>query len=183
MGGCHGSHTPADMQPNAMVTADGLLAGGVVGVRGAWGTSYPANLRLGSVSSPQKGRLAMVRPRNSRARMPCPSLRHHTDADLEALYAYITSRGPDGTPAPATLTADRSDCLRSVVFFLADSPWIPRDIRPLVNWSAGGSTNGGPAVSSPPPALPSIVPSRGKCASRIRAGMAPSPLAHHTIVV
>lgn len=70
----------------------------------------------------------MVRPLNSLPPTPCPSLHHTTDADFAALYAYVTSLGPAGTPAPAALTADRSSCQRSAVSLLADSPRTPRGL-------------------------------------------------------
>lgn len=103
IGGCHDCHTPGYEVPGARIADSALLVGSPVGFQGPWGTSYAANLRLKVRALPEREWIAMVRKRSGLPPMPWPSLHHMTDADLSALYAYITSLGTSGVQAPPAL--------------------------------------------------------------------------------
>jgi hypothetical protein len=74
---------------------------------GAWGTTYPVNLRLymQKVSEPEW--LYVVKSEEMRPPMPWFALRAMTDADLRAIYRYIRYLGPAGGEAPAYLSPDQ----------------------------------------------------------------------------
>jgi hypothetical protein len=82
------------------------LVGQLTGFRGPWGTTYPANLRLSVQSMTEEQFVTMLNTRTTQPPMPWPSVREMTDDDKRAIYAYIKSLGPKGSPAPPDLMAD-----------------------------------------------------------------------------
>lgn len=98
--GCNDCHTPGFMMKEGKVPESDWLTGDVMGWQGAWGTTYPANLRL--LFSTMTEQQWLVRARQSmRPPMPSPSLHAMTDADLRAIFRYVKSLGAKGDPAPA----------------------------------------------------------------------------------
>lgn len=98
--GCNDCHTPGYMQHDGGVPEADWLTGDSVGWRGAWGTTYPANLRMLFQQMDEKAWLVRAR-KPMRPPMPSPSLRAMSDADLRAIYRYVRSLGAKGEAAPA----------------------------------------------------------------------------------
>jgi mono/diheme cytochrome c family protein len=100
IGGCNDCHTAGYLQQSGNVPQSEWLRGAAVGFQGPWGTTYPSNLRL--VASRMTAAEWVANSRKERMPpMPWFNLRAMTDADLEAIYAYVRSLGAPGTPAPA----------------------------------------------------------------------------------
>jgi mono/diheme cytochrome c family protein len=103
VGGCNDCHTPGFAQANGQVDERLWLTGDVLGYQGAWGTTFPINVRklVGGVTEEQWVQVT----RNSQAKPPMPTwvFRDLTEADLRAMYRYIRSLGLAGQDAPAYL--------------------------------------------------------------------------------
>jgi hypothetical protein len=74
-----------------------------VGFRGAWGTSYPVNLRLEFQVLDERQWVDAVRQRGGHPPMIWHDLRGLTPADRHAIYAFIKSLGPAGVQVPAVV--------------------------------------------------------------------------------
>ena len=98
--GCNDCHTAGYMQKDGQVPEAEWLTGDAIGWQGAWGTTYPANLRLLFQQIDEKTWLARAR-QAMRPPMPSPSLRAMSDADLRAIYRYVRHLGAKGQPVPA----------------------------------------------------------------------------------
>jgi mono/diheme cytochrome c family protein len=100
IGGCNDCHTAGYAESGGTTPEHDWLAGSPVGYQGPWGTTYAANLRLviGSMSEPEW--IAHARQKRLPP-MPWFNLAKMTDEDLEAIYTYVKSLGPAGTPTPA----------------------------------------------------------------------------------
>ena len=72
------------------------LTGDALGWQGAWGTTYPPNLRTFFQSFDDKAWIAMARTREFKPPMPTPAPRAMTDDDLRAIARYVRSLGPAG---------------------------------------------------------------------------------------
>ncbi len=97
--GCNDCHTPGYMQKDGNVPEADWLVGDAMGWHGAWGTTYPANLRVLFQQMDEKTWLVRAR-QPMRPPMPSSSLRAMTDADLKAIYLYVRSLGAKGQPVP-----------------------------------------------------------------------------------
>lgn len=100
IGGCNDCHTPGYAESAGNVPEAERLTGSPVGFQGPWGTTYPTNLRLAMQDLTEAQWLARARTA-MRPPMPWFNLRDMKDDDLRALYRYVQSLGPKGTPAPA----------------------------------------------------------------------------------
>ena len=98
--GCNDCHTAGYMRKDGQVPEAEWLTGDAIGWQGAWGTTYPANLRLLFQQIDEKTWLARAR-QAMRPPMPSPSLRAMSDADLRAIYRYVRHLGAKGQPVPA----------------------------------------------------------------------------------
>ena len=98
--GCNDCHTDGYAQTGGKVPQEQLLTGSVVGFSGPWGTTYPTNLRL-MLSELSEAEWLVQARQSARPPMPSISLHAMTDADLQAIYAYITSLGPAGAKEPS----------------------------------------------------------------------------------
>jgi mono/diheme cytochrome c family protein len=100
IGGCNDCHTAGYAERAGQVPMDEWLTGTPVGFKGAWGTTYAANLRLtlNALTEDQWVTFARV-PR--RPPMPWFNLRDMNDNDLRAMYRFIRELGPKGQRAPA----------------------------------------------------------------------------------
>ena len=106
IGGCNDCHTPGYIANNGKVDEKLWLTGDRLGWRGAWGTTYPANLRLSAQMYTEDAWLARARS-ELRPPMPWFNLRAMTDRDVRAIYRYLKYLGPAGEPAPAWLPPDK----------------------------------------------------------------------------
>lgn len=103
IGGCNDCHTPRFAQSGGKVPESEWLTGDALGFSGPWGTTYAPNLRLRLASMDLATFKAYARSLQTRPPMPYWALNAMSDADLEALHAFVHSLGPAGQPAPAAL--------------------------------------------------------------------------------
>ena len=106
-GHCNNCHTAAYAANAGDVPEDKWLLGNPVGWRGKAGTVYAPNLRLYAQSMPVEAWLVAARNSRPRAPMPWWSLRETSDEDLVAMYRYMNSLKPTGSPAPQFLPPDQ----------------------------------------------------------------------------
>ena len=106
IGGCNDCHTPEYPEKDGKVDEKLWLTGSILGWRGPWGTTYPANLRL--VVQGMSEADWMKRAREAlRPPMPWFNLRDMSDGDLRAIYLYIKYMGPAGQAAPDYVPPDK----------------------------------------------------------------------------
>ncbi|WP_200935082.1 cytochrome C [Brevundimonas sp. Leaf363] len=102
-GGCNDCHTPNYARTGGKVPETEWLKGQAVGYHGAWGTSYPNNLRRTVAGMTEDAFVEMLSTREGLPPMPWPSVRAMAEADKRALYRYIKSLPLEGDPAPMAL--------------------------------------------------------------------------------
>jgi mono/diheme cytochrome c family protein len=102
LGGCNDCHTAGYLQTGGKVPESEWLTGAIP-FAGAWGTSYPANLRLSVQHGTEDEWVATMRKREGLPPMPWNALHEMNESDLRAIYAFIKSLGPKGEAAPAAL--------------------------------------------------------------------------------
>ncbi len=102
---CNDCHTPHWRESDGNVPVSDWLVGNRVGLRQAWGTDYPANLRLLFAHMDESAWLFEVQTRGGR--MQWHDIRHLTLDDQRAIYRFIHGLGPKGAQAPDSLPADR----------------------------------------------------------------------------
>ena len=107
IGGCNDCHTPGYAMSGGKVPEKDWLVGDQLGWRGAWGTTYPVNLRLYMQNMTEAQWVAKARHLQARPPMPAVNVRQMTDADLKAFYRYVKSLGPAGNEAPAYVPPDK----------------------------------------------------------------------------
>jgi mono/diheme cytochrome c family protein len=101
--GCNDCHTPGYAMSGGNVPESQWLVGDHVGWKGAWGTTYPANLRLALARYSEDEWVKLARNAQYRPPMPWFALRDMSEADLRAFHRYVRSLGAAGEPAPAYL--------------------------------------------------------------------------------
>ena len=100
-GSCNDCHTPGWSDSDATLPQSAWLTGNKVGFRGAWGTTYPVNLRLDFQTLHEDEWVNAIRTRGGHPPMIWHNLRALSPADRHAIYAFVRSLGPAGSPAPA----------------------------------------------------------------------------------
>jgi mono/diheme cytochrome c family protein len=103
IGGCNDCHTAGFAPSAGKVPESQWLLGDTLGFSGAWGTTYPPNLRLRLASMDLPTFKAYARTLTTRPPMPYWAVNAMSERDIEALYAYVKSLGPAGEAAPAAL--------------------------------------------------------------------------------
>lgn len=103
VGGCNDCHSPGYNQGGGTMPEADRMTGNPVGMRGPWGTSYPANLRLLAQNITEDGWVELIKAGKSLPPMPTANMSRMNEADLRALYQYIRSLGPKGEPEPENL--------------------------------------------------------------------------------
>jgi len=101
--GCNDCHTPGYAQAGGAMDEKLWLTGDSVGWQGAWGTTYPANLRLYINALTEAQWLEVAHTFQTRPPMPWFNLHAMSDEDLKAIYWFVRTLGPAGEPAPAYL--------------------------------------------------------------------------------
>jgi hypothetical protein len=102
-GGCNDCHTPGWRESDGTLPTSRWLTGNRIGYRGAWGTSYAVNLRIEFQSLPEDQWTLAVHTRGGLPPMIWHDVRGLNVADQHAIYAFIRSLGPAGSPAPAAI--------------------------------------------------------------------------------
>lgn len=100
---CMSCHTAGFVAAGGSIPEDTWFTGSLVGFRSQVGTTYAPNLRLYFQQVSEDEWLSVARSTTYRRPMPWWSLREMTDDDLVAIYRYVRSMGPKGTPAPSFL--------------------------------------------------------------------------------
>jgi len=109
IGGCNDCHTAGYANAGGQAAEADRLKGDVLGFSGAWGTTYPTNLRLTFSKLTEAQWLTYAKSLMTRPPMPWFNVRAMTDEDLRAVYAYMKSLpGTLGTAAPTFLTPDKT---------------------------------------------------------------------------
>lgn len=126
--GCNDCHTPGYMQSGGEVAESDWLTGSEVGFQGAWGTTYPANLRLSLSQLSEQQWLEKART-PMRPPMPWFNLRRMSDDDLRAIYAYVRSLEPVGRPAPVFVPAGQAVSTPYFDFMPKNLPMTARAAR------------------------------------------------------
>jgi mono/diheme cytochrome c family protein len=122
--GCNDCHTDGYMAREGNVPEREWLTGSPVGFQGPWGTTYAANLRLRAAQLTEAQWLAVARARRQPP-MPWFNLAALPDDDLRAMYRYLRSAGPAGSPAPAWVPPGGTVTTPFVVFVPQDPPAAP----------------------------------------------------------
>ena len=107
IGGCNDCHTPGYAMSGGKVPEKDWLVGDQLGWRGAWGTTYPVNLRLYMQKLTEAQWVKTAKSIETRPPMPWFALHAMTDADLRALYRFVHHLGPAGAEAPAYVPPDK----------------------------------------------------------------------------
>jgi len=101
--GCNDCHTPGYAMAGGAMDEKLWLTGDSLGWQGAWGTTYPANLRLFINSLTEAQWVEIAHTLQTRPPMPWFNLHAMSDEDLKAVYWFVRTLGPAGEPAPAYL--------------------------------------------------------------------------------
>jgi len=101
IGGCNDCHTPGYAMAGGRVPEKDWLIGDALGWRGAWGTTYPENLRMYMQNVSEDQWVKTAKNIETRPPMPWFALRDMTEQDLRAFHRFVRSLGPAGGPAPA----------------------------------------------------------------------------------
>lgn len=106
IGGCNDCHTNGYAPREGDVPESEWLLGDILGFRGAWGTTYPINLRLYMSRLSEDQWVQVARQMRSRPPMPWFNLTPMTDEDLRSIYRFVRTLEPLGDPAPAFVPPD-----------------------------------------------------------------------------
>ncbi len=115
IGGCNDCHTPGYVQADGQIAERDWLTGSAVGFQGAWGTTYPTNLRLLAARLSETEWLARTRA-PQRPPMPWFALSQMTESDRRAIWSFIRTLGPSGSPAPDYVLPGRTPLTPVIVF-------------------------------------------------------------------
>jgi len=108
IGGCNDCHTAGYAEAGGKAAEADRLKGDTLGYRGAWGTTYPTNLRLNIGKMTEDAWVKYAKTLMTRPPMPWFNIRAMTEADQRALYQYVKSLGSGGTASPAFLAPDKT---------------------------------------------------------------------------
>ena len=108
IGGCNDCHTAGYPASGGKVPEKDWLLGDKLGWYGPWGTTYASNLRLYMQRMTEDQWVKTAKNLNARPPMPWFNVRAMTTNDLRAMYRYIRSLSPAGSPAPAYLPPDKT---------------------------------------------------------------------------
>jgi mono/diheme cytochrome c family protein len=106
-GSCNDCHTPGWLEEDGRVPASRWLTGNTVGFRGPWGTIYPINVRLWFGQISEDDWLHAIATRAGHPPMKWTDLRTLSLDDQRAIYRFVKSLGPAGTPAPLDVPPGR----------------------------------------------------------------------------
>jgi mono/diheme cytochrome c family protein len=93
IGGCNDCHTAGFAPSGGQVPEEQWLRGDSLGFRGAWGTTYPSNLREYFSQMTEEEWLDSAKHLRTRPPMPWWSVNALTEDDARAMYAYVISLG------------------------------------------------------------------------------------------
>jgi mono/diheme cytochrome c family protein len=120
--GCNDCHTPGYARTGGQVPEKDWLVGDQLGWKGAWGTTYPSNLRLALAKMSEDEWVNTSKSTPLRPPMPWFALRDMSEQDLRSLYRFVRSLGEAGEPVPAYLPPDQVPKGPVVTFPMPPSP-------------------------------------------------------------
>lgn len=120
--GCNDCHTPGYAESGGQAPRERWLVGTPLGWNGPWGTTYAANLRLKLQDMDEAAWLEYSAGLHTRPPMPDFAVRAMDEQDRRALYRFVRSLGPGGTPAPAYLPPGQEPPLPYVKWVLPPPP-------------------------------------------------------------
>ncbi|MBI4695318.1 MAG: cytochrome C [Gammaproteobacteria bacterium] len=133
IGACNDCHTPGYAQSGGATPEGAWLTGNGIGFQGAWGTTYPANLRLVTQRLSEDQWVARARSA-MRPPMPWFVLNSMKEDDVRAVYRFIRHLGAEGKPAPSYVAPGEVPAT-PVIHFEPVVPPVPG--QPLVVNDAG----------------------------------------------
>ena len=104
IGACNDCHTPQWRASDGHVPVAAWMVGSRIGLREAWGTEYPSNVRRLFRATSEAQWLLSVRTRGGK--MQWHDLRHLTPADQRSIYRFIRSLGSKGVEVPEDVPPD-----------------------------------------------------------------------------
>jgi len=107
VGGCNDCHTSGFAPRDGQVPESEWLMGAALGFSGPWGTTYAPNLRLTVSRMTEAQWVPYAKALRTRPPMPWFTFNKWSDPDLRALYQYIKSLQPVGSPAPSYVPPDK----------------------------------------------------------------------------
>ncbi|MGD2067702.1 MAG: cytochrome C [Gemmatimonadota bacterium] len=116
IGGCNDCHTDGYSQSGGAIPESERLTGSVVGMRGPWGTTWPANLRLTADRLTEDAWVEMVSTRTTLPPMPWLAMNAMSEADQRAIHRYLRSLGPAGEPAPTAIGPEQEPATPWILF-------------------------------------------------------------------
>jgi len=116
VGGCNDCHTPGFAQANGQVDERLWLTGDAVGWQGAWGTTFPINVRRFAAGLTEDQWVQVTRSSQAKPPMPVWVFRDMTEGDLRSVYRFVRSLGAAGEHAPAYLPPGQATKLPLVKF-------------------------------------------------------------------
>jgi len=128
LAGCNDCHTSGYARRSGRIELQDWLTGNNIGFKGPWGVTYATNLRLYFSDLTEKQWLQRARKLKTRPPMPWFVIRTMRDEDLRAIYAFVTSLGKKGLPAPAA-TARGEPAKTSFINFMPQSAPEVEDIN------------------------------------------------------
>ena len=118
-GACNDCHTPGWRETFGEIPVSKWMIGTSIGWRGAWGTVYPANVRLRFYEITEDQWLAMIKTRAGPPPMVWHDLRVLTLDDQRAIYRFVRSLGKAG---PQTLQSVSPDLEPKTPYFTIVQP-------------------------------------------------------------
>ena len=107
IGGCNDCHTSGFGVSGGTTPESEWLLGGSMGFRGAWGTTYAANLRAYIAGLTEDQWVTVSRSLVTRPPLPWWALNAMASDDLRAIYRYIKSLDPVDSEVPSYLPPDQ----------------------------------------------------------------------------
>ena len=106
--GCNDCHAAGYAMSGGKTPEKDWLMGDAIGWRGAWGTTYPTNLRLYMQQLTEDQWVKKAKSLQARPPMPWFALRDMKTSDLRAFYRFVRHLGPAGKPAPEYVPPDKT---------------------------------------------------------------------------
>jgi hypothetical protein len=101
--GCNDCHTAGWRESDGNIPVSQWMTGSNIGLRGAAGTSYPANVRLWFQETDEQQWIFATQTRSALLQMHWHDIRFLAMSDRRAIYRFIHSLGPAGHVAPSYL--------------------------------------------------------------------------------
>ena len=126
MGGCNDCHTPGYAESAGKTPESKWLTGGRYGLRGPWGTTYPANLRILLGGMSEDDWVKYARTFETRPPMPWYDVHVAPESMLRSFHRFVLSLGEPGEPVPAYVPPTEEPTTPYIVFAPPTMPTAPK---------------------------------------------------------